>query len=169
MTSACSAERTDRLESAAAIGWDAIVVGAGPAGSIAARQIARAGKSVLLVDKATFPRSKVCGSCLNATGAALLERIGLGHLLGDLGAEPLDEIALAAAGRSVCLGIPRGGAVVSRAALDAALVSEAVTAGAMFHGATRARLQPLWPVSDRATGTTDDTQPNADRRVVELS
>lgn len=141
MTSACSVEQTDRLQRAAAIGWDAIVVGAGPAGSIAARQIARAGKSVLLVDKATFPRSKVCGSCLNATGVSLLERIGLGHVLDDLGAEPQGEIRLAAAGRSVSLRVPRGGVVVSREALDAALVGEAVAAGATLIDGARARLR----------------------------
>jgi len=133
-------QQTDRLERAAATGWDAIVVGAGPAGAIAARQISGAGKRVLLVDKATFPRSKVCGSCLNATGTALLERLGLGHLLSDLAAEPLNEISLAASGRLISLALPRGGVVVSRKELDAALVHEAIVAGAVFLDDTRARL-----------------------------
>jgi geranylgeranyl reductase family protein len=43
------------------ISYDAIVVGAGPAGSTAARDLARAGARVLLMDKATFPRDKPCG------------------------------------------------------------------------------------------------------------
>src|SRR5262245_23559213 len=46
--------------------WDVAVVGAGPAGSLAARELARRGASVLLVDRSPFPRPKVCGSCLNA-------------------------------------------------------------------------------------------------------
>jgi geranylgeranyl reductase family protein len=44
--------------------YDAIVVGAGPAGSTAARHLARAGAKVLLVDKAKFPRDKPCGGGL---------------------------------------------------------------------------------------------------------
>jgi len=49
--------------------FDAIVVGAGPAGSAAAIHLARAGASVLLLDRARFPRDKPCGGGL--TGRAL--------------------------------------------------------------------------------------------------
>ena len=41
--------------------WDVIVVGAGPAGSTAARVAAEAGARVLLLDRARFPRYKTCG------------------------------------------------------------------------------------------------------------
>lgn len=41
--------------------WDAIVIGSGPAGSVAAMYLGRAGKRVLLVDKTEFPRDKTCG------------------------------------------------------------------------------------------------------------
>ena len=41
--------------------WDAIVIGAGPAGALAARLVAAAGLGVLLVEKKRFPRPKVCG------------------------------------------------------------------------------------------------------------
>jgi flavin-dependent dehydrogenase len=51
--------------------WNAIIIGAGPAGAMAACELAAAG-DVLLVDKAAFPRAKVCGCCLN--GAALDQR-----------------------------------------------------------------------------------------------
>jgi geranylgeranyl reductase family protein len=44
--------------------YDAIVVGAGPAGSVTAYRLASAGASVLLVDKARFPRDKPCGGGL---------------------------------------------------------------------------------------------------------
>jgi len=44
--------------------YDAIVVGAGPAGSMAARLLARAGAKVLLADKTKFPRDKPCGGGL---------------------------------------------------------------------------------------------------------
>ena len=49
--------------------FDVVVAGAGPAGSITALQLARAGARVLLVDKARFPRDKPCGGGL--TGRAL--------------------------------------------------------------------------------------------------
>src|SRR6476661_402568 len=49
--------------------YDALVVGAGPAGSSTATHLARAGARVLLVDKARFPRDKPCGGGL--TGRAL--------------------------------------------------------------------------------------------------
>jgi flavin-dependent dehydrogenase len=52
-------------ESAAGRLWDVVVVGAGPAGAMAARELARRGAGVLLVDRAQFPRYKVCGGCLN--------------------------------------------------------------------------------------------------------
>ena len=61
--------------------WDVVVVGAGPAGSMAALEIARRGRSVLLVDKASFPRYKVCGCCLNARALSLLELADLGGLV----------------------------------------------------------------------------------------
>src|SRR5207247_3377031 len=44
--------------------FDAVVVGAGPGGSTAAHRLARAGVSVLLLDKARFPRDKPCGGGL---------------------------------------------------------------------------------------------------------
>src|SRR3954468_10803523 len=56
--------------------WDVVVVGAGPAGSLAAYDLARRGLTVLLVDKATFPRWKVCGSCLSPQAQATLAAAG---------------------------------------------------------------------------------------------
>jgi flavin-dependent dehydrogenase len=52
--------------------FDAIVVGAGPAGSTAAREIAQRGHSVLLLDRATFPRDKPCGGGVTPRCASLL-------------------------------------------------------------------------------------------------
>jgi flavin-dependent dehydrogenase len=49
--------------------YDAIVVGAGPAGSTCAYRLATAGASVLLLDRARFPREKPCGG--GVTGRAL--------------------------------------------------------------------------------------------------
>jgi len=52
--------------------FDAVVVGAGPAGSTAAHLLAREGVSVLLVDRAVFPRDKPCGGGLTGRAARLL-------------------------------------------------------------------------------------------------
>ena len=57
--------------------YDAVVVGAGPGGSIAALVLARGGARVALVDKATFPRSKACGDLVGPRGLALLDGLGI--------------------------------------------------------------------------------------------
>lgn len=56
---------------------DVVVVGGGPAGSAAAISLARAGRDVVLIDKATFPRDKCCGDGLTALALRLSERLGL--------------------------------------------------------------------------------------------
>jgi flavin-dependent dehydrogenase len=130
---------------------EAVVIGAGPAGSVAARELARRGVRVLLVDKATFPRPKVCGCCLNAAALATLDAIGLGHVPAACGAVPLTRVRLAAGRRSAELALP-GGVAVSREALDAALVREAEAAGATFRPGTVLRAPPSGTVTILATG-----------------
>ena len=60
---------------------DVVVVGAGPAGSAAAAWAARAGRDVLVVDSAQFPRDKACGDGLTPRAVAELELLGLGGWL----------------------------------------------------------------------------------------
>ena len=124
-------------DEAAARTWGAVVVGAGPAGATAARELARRSVAVLLVDRAAFPRWKVCGCCLNGRAAALLRSAGLGRLTADGGAAPLECIRLAAGGREARLPLT-GAAALSREAFDAALVTAAVEAGAAFLPETHA-------------------------------
>src|SRR5918993_1445702 len=57
---------------------DVLIVGAGPAGSVAAMLLARAGVRVRLVDRATFPRDKLCGDTLNPGSLSLLDEWGIG-------------------------------------------------------------------------------------------
>lgn len=60
-----------------AAGYDVIVVGAGPAGSIAAFELAKGGARVALVDKAGHGRDKACGDLVGPRGVRLLEDLGL--------------------------------------------------------------------------------------------
>ena len=59
---------------------DAIVIGAGPAGSSTAIALAQHGWSVAMVEKAVFPRRKVCGEFMSGTSLALLDRLGVGDV-----------------------------------------------------------------------------------------
>jgi flavin-dependent dehydrogenase len=137
--------RTSDLE------FPVVVVGAGPAGSVAARELSRRGLRVLLADKAHFPRPKVCGGCLNRSAVATLGRLGLGHVLKECGAVPLTAVRVAAGRRSAELRLP-GGVAVSREALDAALVREAERAGATVRPWTLIRPPFTAPVTIVATG-----------------
>jgi flavin-dependent dehydrogenase len=127
------------LESAAFRLWDVLVVGAGPAGAMTARELARLGASVLLVDRAEFPRWKVCGGCLNTRALAILDRAGIASVTAQCQAVPLNRIYLAARRSRASLPLP-GGAAVSRDLFDAALVGAAVEAGASFLPGTYATL-----------------------------
>ena len=66
--------------------WDAVVVGAGPAGSVTAMLLARRGARVLLLDRARFPRDKPCSEYLTPETTRVLERLG-GGILGDVEAK----------------------------------------------------------------------------------
>ncbi|MEM9657265.1 MAG: FAD-dependent oxidoreductase, partial [Planctomycetota bacterium] len=96
--------------------WDVVVIGAGPAGSMAARGLARLGRRVLMIDRQRFPRSKVCGCCVNQAALGLLEQPER-ELLETEGS-PLRTYRLASAGRVATVELS-GGMAVSRDLLDA--------------------------------------------------
>jgi flavin-dependent dehydrogenase len=128
--------------------WDVVVAGAGPAGSMAARTLARSGASVLLVERQAFPRWKVCGACLSRGAVGTLAAVGLGGVVRAAGGVPLERMELFAGRRRAALPL-RGARVLSREALDAALVREAVAAGATFLSATRVDIVTVTPDARR--------------------
>lgn len=157
---------TLRLVSASDVNWDAIIVGAGPAGTLAALLLARAGRRILLVERKRFPRAKVCGACLNQHGRALLADAGLGHLPTQLGGIPLTRFHLAGEARSVSLALP-GGIAVSRSRLDAALATAAIEAGSEFIDEATAQVLPASPETSTEASAGGMAAP-ADVRTVRL-
>lgn len=120
--------------------WDVVVVGAGPAGSLAAYRLAKQGASVLLVDRAEFPRYKVCGCCLNPRTQAMLKQIGLGHLLSE--SESISEFRAASSRHNLHVSLD-GWSVLSRERIDTQLAFAACQAGATFLMKTTAQLGPV--------------------------
>ena len=104
--------------------FDVVVVGGGPAGAIAARDLARSGQKVAVVD-GSHPREKACGGGL--TGRAL-ERIPFARADG----LSIETVCFEAGGRAVRVALPDVShlRVYSRAALDASLLREAQDGGA---------------------------------------
>ena len=122
--------------------WDVIVIGAGVAGGLAAFDCARRGLRVLLVEKRSFPRWKVCGCCFNTNAMAALTAAGLPDLFCDQGAVPLDHLHLGWSGRTMNLALP-GGWALSRERFDQALVNAAMAAGATVRFQTGAVLEEM--------------------------
>lgn len=108
---------------------DVVIVGAGPAGAATALQLARAGLSVAIVERAAFPRRKVCGEYLGSGALAALDVLDLGEEVRRLGA-PLQRIRIVAAGTRVELAFARPALAVTRERLDNAILAAARRAGA---------------------------------------
>ncbi len=125
----CSVAPVDR--------YDAAVVGAGPAGSVTAYRLARAGARVLLLDKARFPRDKPCGGGLTFRAVKQLP----------FSVEPVVEDVVSrvecrlAYGRSFTRGSRPLCLMTQRRRLDAFLAERAVEAGAEFRDGVRLEVE----------------------------
>jgi flavin-dependent dehydrogenase len=110
---------------------EVIIVGGGPAGSVAAILLARAGSRVTVIEQHTFPRDKVCGACVSPLGVDVLERFGVFSELEKLRPTQLTRAAFHAddiATVNVPLARPMIG--ISRLAMDQVLLQAARDAGA---------------------------------------
>lgn len=101
-----------------------IVVGAGPAGAVAAMRLHDQGKSVLWVDRAEFPRPKVCGCCLNLAAIGGLSWVRCDKTVRDLVSTDLRYWKLEHRGHQIDARLP-GGIAISRTRMDVALIDEA--------------------------------------------
>ncbi|HEX4573664.1 MAG TPA: FAD-dependent oxidoreductase [Gemmatimonadales bacterium] len=120
--------------------WDAVIVGGGPAGAATALHLAHAGASVLLVDRAQFPRHKPCSEYLSPATTALLDRLGYGVREAVERASPAKVYGMkvvAPGGTAMCGRF--GGAysfALPRATFDAILLGAAERAGAVVRERT---------------------------------
>jgi geranylgeranyl reductase family protein len=131
---------------------DVIVVGAGPAGAATAYHLATAGVDVLLLEKAAFPRDKVCGDGL--TPRAVRQLVGMGVDLDEPGWQRNHGLRIVGAGHRLELRwpelatFPGFGLVRTRTDLDEILARHAQKAGARLHERTAVS----GPVVDERTG-----------------
>jgi menaquinone-9 beta-reductase len=110
---------------------DVLIVGAGPAGAVAGVVLARAGVRVRILDRATFPRDKLCGDTVNPGALARLEQLGLADMVHARGLrvdgmQVTGERGIAIEGR-----YPDGlyGRAIIRRELDSMLLDQAIAAG----------------------------------------
>ena len=116
--------------------FDAVVIGAGPAGSCTAITLALAGWSVALIEKQEFPRRKVCGECIAASNLPLLDTLGIGDEFVRVAGAELREVALMSRSRVISADLPeaqhpvhRFGRALGRESLDLMLLQRAARCG----------------------------------------
>lgn len=114
--------------------WDVAIVGAGPAGASCAAFCAAAGLRTLVLERAHFPREKVCGDCLNPSCWPVLERLGV---TGAVRSAPHGKLFtvefIGVDGRSVNAPLPTGTdaeIAIRRSLLDHILLRRARSLGA---------------------------------------
>ena len=117
---------------------DVLIVGAGPAGSIAGLVLARAGARVSIVDRASFPRDKLCGDTINPGTLARLRALGVADEINVRGLR-VDGMMLTSERDAVIGRYPSGlcGRAILRRDLDAILLQHAIDAGCAFEPRVR--------------------------------
>src|SRR5688500_9084726 len=113
---------------------DVVVIGAGPAGAVAAAVLARAGVRGRLLDRAAFSREELRVDSVNPGAVALVRLVSLARAIVDPSLPIGGMIVTGEGGTAVASAYPRGqhGIALSRRQLDAILVRQSVAAGAVF-------------------------------------
>ncbi len=109
--------------------WDVAIVGGGPAGAMAALHLARGGRRVAVIERAAYPRDKVCGDALIPDSLRALERAMLLRQVESRAAEVASLRLFGPSGVEVV--IPTRALVIKRVDFDDLLVHAAVEAGAV--------------------------------------
>ena len=124
--------------------FDLAICGAGPAGTAAALAAARSGHRVALVERAVFPRHKVCGDCLNPSLWPVLESLGTADAIRALNHAPLHRVRFVRENsRRLELPLPPGAErAVTRESFDQVMLQAALAAGVtLFSGAPLTSVQ----------------------------
>jgi 2-polyprenyl-6-methoxyphenol hydroxylase-like FAD-dependent oxidoreductase len=118
---------------------DVLVIGAGPAGAATAILLKLAGWEVILVEKSTYPRHKVCGECLSAASLALLDQLGVGVVVQNRAGPELHQVGWMSGASTLIANLPpctdgpyRYGRALGRDQLDAILVNRASELGVIL-------------------------------------
>lgn len=120
--------------------YDAIVIGAGPAGSAAAIHLAQAGRDVLLLEKASMPRDKLCGEFLSTEVAEMCAGLGVLERMIAKGAPAIRLLEVADRhGRRTAIELPGTAMALSRRTFDHLLFQRAGEAGAATRDAAAVR------------------------------
>ena len=111
--------------------WDVAIVGAGPAGCAAAIELARGGAKIGLLEKAAFPRDKLCGEFLSPVGVRVVEELGCGQQFRAAQPAPIERaVVVTASGARWEFPFPARAYGLSRLRLDHLLARAAQAAGA---------------------------------------
>jgi len=110
--------------------WDVVIVGAGPAGAIAACHLAARHHSVLMLDRKKFPREKVCGDSLLPDALRCLDAIGIGAKIRNTGRRVTTCILFSPCRNEV--EIPGEYLTIKRRQLDMIIAEKAVESGTVF-------------------------------------
>jgi flavin-dependent dehydrogenase len=122
--------------------YDAIIVGGGLAGLSSAILLARKGHRVLLAEKETYPKHKVCGEYISLESKPFLQRLGVP--VDDMQLPVINELQVTdARGNELVTRLPQGAIGISRYKLDAALAALAKDAGVTVLEKTRVE-QVAW-------------------------